>query len=423
MTQRTLSILSTAGLILAAAALACGGARHTDARGAGASDDGAAPPETPAVLDAVSAANTAFALTLYRALPADRPNAFFSPFSISTAFAMVQGGARGRTAGEIASVFHFPGADTLHRAYRDLLAVLAPGEDASFRLDVANRLWGGEGFAFLPGYLALTGKDYGAELATLDFQGAPEGARGKINDWVSEKTRDKIPDLLPPGSIDARTRLVLTNAVYFKGTWADTFHVDDTHPGPFRKANGDTASVPFMHRTGSYLAAEFDGFQALEIPYRGDGNSMVMFLPHADDGLPALAARFSPDSLDVWLQALTRRSVELTLPRFTLNARMDLGGVLAQLGMPAAFNPPEADFSGMDGKRDLFLSAAVHQAYVKVDEHGTEAAAATAPVMSLSSVRVPQFRFTADHPFLFLIRDRATGTVLFLGRVGDPGRS
>jgi serpin B len=374
-----------------------------------------------------------FAFDLYARLAGGEGNLFLSPYSISTALTMTYGGARGETADQMAKALRLPASgEAVHGAYgalqSDLNAAGAggpvrrspKGEGGAFELAVANRLWGQKGFAFLPDFLALLDARYGAGLEPLDFAAATEAARQTINAWVEEKTRDKIKELLKPGVLDAATRLVLTNAIYFKGKWAEEFDKKATQDEDFFLAPEKKVTAPLMHRTADFGYFEGDDLQALELPYQGERLSMVVLLPKPKDGLAALEAALSADKVSEWVGKLSRREVQVALPRFKTTAEFSLGEVLAAMGMQDAFDASRADFSGMTGTKDLFISAVVHKAFVDVNEEGTEAAAATAVVMTLSAMPEPPPVFRADHPFLFLIRDTRSGAILFLGRIADP---
>ena len=377
------------------------------------------PAEYQAEADELVAGNNAFALDLYGELRGEKGNLFFSPFSISTAFAMLHAGARTQTEAEMAQVFRFPLAqDRLHLLYRELLASLDRGTAfEGYRLSVANRLWGQVGYGFLPDYLAVTRDAYGAPLEPLDFAADPEACRGTINDWVAEKTEDRIRDLMPRGSIDSLTRLVLTNAIYFKGTWETQFDAEKTAKAPFFVTPGAPVSADMMTVEAEFASGAVDGVSILELPYEGEDLSMIVLLPEELDGLPALEERLTPENLESWVGGLAAREQTVHLPRFEMTRFFPLNETLAGMGMPSAFDPASADFSGINGLRNLCVQAAVHKAFVKVNEEGTEAAAATG--ISMGETSVPP-SFTANRPFLFLIRDNVTGSILFLGRVTDP---
>jgi serpin B len=312
--------------------------------------------------------------------------------------------------------------DELHPAFGTINSrLLETEDDAGYQLNVANRLWGQQGYGFVPGYLALTRDAYGAELQTVDFARATEDARSRINTWVEEQTRGKIPNLIPPGVLDSLTRLVLTNAIHFKGDWAATFPEQATEDAPFFPSGEDEVIVPLMHRRGSYRYAEGDGLKILELPYGTGDLAMVVLLPDAKDGLGALEARLGAEQLGRWLAGLRRQEVAVALPRFSLSSQFTLNQALSTLGMTLPFQQGQADFSGMDGSRELYITAAIHKAFVDVNEEGTEAAAATGIVVGVRSALPSEPKvFRADHPFLFLIRDTRTGSILFLGRLTQP---
>ena len=361
--------------------------------------------------------NNAFALELYGRLRERPGNLFLSPYSISTALAMTYAGARGQTADQMARALHFPlPPDRLPAAYEPLISSIHGGpEPRPYQLLVANALWGREGLEFRPEYLRVVEAHFGAGLFRVDFR-SPEPARRTINAWVADKTRDKIGELIGPGALAPETLLVLTNAIYFKGDWLTPFPRSDTWDEDFHAAGPGRVRVPMMHRTGRLGYAERDGFQALELPYKGDALAMLVLLPRTTDGLAVLEGTLSLDGLDM----RERRLVRVSFPRFRLEGGFALQEVLAAMGMPDAFRR-EADFSGMTGRREPFISAVLHKAYVDVNEQGTEAAAATGVVMRPTAAPVDRpVEFRADHPFLFLIRDRRTGSILFLGRVANP---
>jgi serpin B len=369
-------------------------------------------------------ANTEFALGLYDKLRTRDGNLFLSPYSISTALAMTYEGACGETAEEMAKALHFtPDHERLRAAFAALLARTRPGKKDDYQLSVANALWGQKNFGFLPEFLNHTRESYGAGLREVDFIGSTEEARKTINAWVEKQTKDKIKDLLQPGILTEDTRLVLTNAIYFKGLWARQFKKSATKEEPFRTAGGGSVKAPLMHQTGDFKYAHGGDFQALELPYRGDDLSMVVLLPKKADGLPALEAKLTASNLDAWLGKLQKQEVEVALPRFKMTRSFGLNATLKALGMRRAFVPGGADFTGMAGSegRRLFIQAVVHKAFVDVNEEGTEAAAATAVAVGADSEPPPPPVFRADHPFVFLISDNRSGSVLFLGRLANPG--
>lgn len=367
---------------------------------------------SPTVVDG----NSAFALDLYQRLKDQPGNLFFSPHSISTALAMAYAGARNETEAQMARTLHFSlPQEKLHPAFAALDKDLAARKGCE--LAVANRLWGQKGYAFLDAFLGTTRDCYGAALEPLDFGTDAEGARKTINAWVEKQTRDKISGLLQPGSLGPDTKLVLTNAIYFKGKWDSPFDAGRTGDAPFQTSGDRKIDVRMMRQKGTYRHATAGAIQILELPYQEDALSMVVLLPREATGLADLEAGLTEASLKRWLSGLQSSEVDVSFPRLKLTSTFSLGNTLAGMGMPLAFS--NADFSGMTGSRELSLTAVIHQAFVDVNEEGTEAAAATAvELLKCLDHDTPVFR--ADHPFLFLIRDRKSGAILFMGRVVDP---
>ncbi len=367
--------------------------------------------------------NNAFAVALYGQLRNGSGNLFFSPESISTALAMAYAGARGETASHMAKTLHFTlPPEQLHPAMGALLKELNGTHDA-YQLSVANALWAQHGYNFLDDYLNLLKNDYGAGLNQVDFKGATEAARQTINQWVEEKTQDKIKDLLQPGSLRPDTRLVLTNAIYFKGDWETQFDKAQTKNEDFHLSQGQTVTAPLMHREGGFNYFDGGTFQALAIPYKSKELSMIVFLPKDPGGLGELEQSLTAGNMQQWLRRLAPVSkVIVTLPKFKMTREFELGATLGAMGMPQAFSS-SANFSGMTGHRDFAISAVIHKAYVDVNEEGTEAAAATAVTMRAMAMRPagqPPPVFRADHPFVFVIRDNGSESILFMGRVMDP---
>ncbi len=368
--------------------------------------------------------NTAFALDLYDQLKTQGGNLFFSPYSISSALAMTTAGARGETAAQMEKVLHFaPGGGEAHAAFealqRRLDAVQAQG---AVQLAVANSLWPQKDYPFLPDFLELVKARYDAVITPLDFAGDTEGARQTINGWVEEKTREKIRDLIAQGNLDPLTRMVLVNAIYFKGSWASRFDAARTEEADFQVATDSMVRVPMMAQTRKYAYAETDDGQVLKLPYAGGDVSMLVVLPREKAGLAALEAGLSMERLAEWTTQLVEREVRVLLPKFKMTwGATELNKNLKALGMADAFDEMRADFSGMDGRKGwLYIGLVLHKAFVEVNEEGTEAAAATAVAMRVKSMPRPPVEFRADHPFLFLIREEETGAILFMGRVADP---
>ncbi len=394
---------------------------------------------------AVVEGNNKFALELYAKLRVREGNLFFSPYSISTALAMTCAGARGKTEKQMAEVLRFPlehykalddnqgrpfyrierrpmSRERIAAAFGALQRGLkADSKKSGYELTVANALWGQKGYGFLKTFLKLTEKNYGAGLKEVDFIAATEAARKTINAWVEKKTKNKIKNLIPKGVLNRLTRLVLTNAIYFKGNWARQFKKDRTKDAPFTLAGGERVDAPMMNQTAEFNYMETEDFQGLELPYVDDELSMIILLPKQVDGLAEFEKTLTLENLSQWPARLHKRKVIVSVPKFKMTSQFRLAEVLKSMGMTDAFVPDVADFSGMNGKRDLFISAVIHKAYVDVNEEGTEAAAATAVVVGVTSVmpgRIPVFR--ADHPFLFLIRDSDSGSILFIGRMMNP---
>jgi serpin B len=371
--------------------------------------------------------NGAFALDLYHVLRKDHGNLFYSPYSISVALAMTYAGARGETERQMADALHYaPLQDRLHPAFNALdLALTSRGEGAhgkdgeGFRLHIANAIWGQMGYTFLSEFLDVLAVNYGAGLRLVDFVQAPEEARVTINDWVSEQTEGRIEDLIPPGAIDALTRLVLTNAIYFNAAWSMPFQEELTEDGPFHLLDGGEVTVPMMMQTESFGYNAGKGYQAVELPYDGRELSMVLLVPEAGE-FEAFEDSLDVDRVESILEDLAPTQVALSMPKFEIESSFSLVNALAALGMPDAFSS-QADFSGMTGNRDLNISDVVHKAFVSVDEAGTEAAAATAVMMKLTAMPAEPIKVTVDRPFIFAIRDIQTGALLFVGRVVDPG--
>jgi len=369
--------------------------------------------------EALVQGNTEFALDLYARLRTEEGNLFLSPYSISTALAMTYAGARGETAGQMADVLHFaPEQARLHPAFAALQSsVKAAGYGSGCRLHTANALWGQQGYGFLEEFLALERRHYGAGLRELDFAHATEQARQTINAWIADQTQQMIKELLEAKDLDPGVALVLTNAIYFKGLWASQFDPQSTREGPFRINEEEKVVVPMMQQLRRFPYAATEQVDLLELPYVGDRLSMVILLPKAADGLERLEESLNRENLDRWLGQLGQEALHVSLPRFKLDTRFDLAKTLSAMGMIDAFSSAKADFSGMTGRRDLFISLVIHQAQMEVNEEGTEAAAGTAVVMRKGPRPAV---FAADHPFLLLIRDQQSGSILFIGRVVNP---
>lgn len=401
---------------------------------------------TPQVQSVVDS-NTRFALNLYSQLATRSGNLFFSPYSISTCFAMLYAGASGNTERQMSEVLGF---GTNQQQFSSLFGQLQAAIETdqatnAVELNVANALWLQEGFPFLPAFLQTAANQYQANIGQADFLTDASDVTGEINNWVAQETQNKIQNIIPPGYINQNTVLVLANAIYFLGAWTIPFEETNTTTQPFYLSsatlvqaplmrlplaqavggNGQPANVTFNYMQSYPMGqgpASSNDFQAIELPYGSNQLSMVILLPSQVDGLGRLEQQLSPAFLSNVLGRMTPREVEIFLPRFTVESSFDLGNALAAMGMTDAFTPFVADFSGIDGARDLFVSFVLHKAWGRVNEAGTEAAAATVIGISTSvAFGAPVFR--ADHPFLFLIRDTQTGSALFLGRLSNPSSS
>jgi len=407
----------------AGASTGCGPAKAQQPRtqratGAPVTVAAATPVAWTAELDAIAAGCNTFARELLRPLGADGGDTFFSPFSVHAALAMTAVGARGDSFAQLAAALHLPDRTALPAA--GAFVRFHDQGDRPYELAVANALWGQEGLAWEDAFASALAADFGAGFQTADFAGDPDGERRRINGWVGERTRDRIPELIVAGQVTELTRLVLTNAIFFKGRWATPFEPALTTEQPFHRADGTTVPVPLMHRRGQERHFAGDGFQVLALPYAGGGIECVVILPRAADGLRAVEERFTPTALAAWLDAAEPVKVAIWLPRFRLERRYDLVGALATLGVRDLFIQDKADLSGMTAER-LAVGRVVHQAFVEVNEEGTEAAAATAVIANAPGPPPPRpVEFRADRPFLFLIRDRVHGVILFIGRSTGP---
>ncbi len=385
-------------------------------------------PQVPAADAAeLEAGNTAFAFDLYRELGAEPGNLFFSPHSISTALAMTYAGARTATEQEMAATLHFTlPQDRLHPAFNALDQALAERSKVKLAKDekgsppelhIANATWGDKEYRFLDDYLDVLALNYGAGLRLLDFRKDPEGSRETINSWVEEQTNDRIKDLIPEGAIDGLTRLVLTNAIYFKASWVTAFDEGKTAPAPFQLLDGSSVEASMMRASGAKVRyARAGSFQAVELPYIGNEVSMLILLPDAGKFAEAEAG-LDADELRTITAALKPVLATLSMPKFEFEWELSLKDPLRALGMESAFEG--ADFSGMDGTRNLAITDVLHKSFIAVDEQGTEAAAATAVI--IGETAAPEVvEVTVDRPFIFLIRDKPTGAILFLGRLASP---
>jgi serpin B len=381
------------------------------------------PDVTDSELATLVQGNTEFAVDLYHEASVKDGNLFMSPYSVSTALAMTYAGASTNTATQMAATLHFDlPADKLHAAFDKLAIELAArGQNAKadtipFRLTTANAIFGATDMTLLDPFLETLARSYDAGVRVLDFAADPDAARERINAWVEDRTNDRIKDLLPAGSISEATRLVLTNAIYFSAAWAEPFEASETADHTFTTAAGAPVTVPFVHGVQERGYAQGSGYKAAELPYDGDELSMIVVVP---DDLASFESSMTADVLAGIAATTKTYALDLTLPKFEFDAPLPLKQTLVDLGMTDAFDSDLADFSDIDGLRDLFIGDVLHKGFISVNENGTEAAAATAVVLNGDAAPEPA-TLVVDKPFVFFIRDRATGAILFIGRVVDP---
>ena len=415
-------VAASTALALAALATGCSRPAEQARTGKAASEPTvAAAPINSAFAGSIAEGNRAFGLALYRQLAARPGNLFISPISIAGAFGPVAAGAEGETRTEIARALRFPadGGPTLHPELGRFMRGLERDRNGA-TLSIANALWVQQGFAMKPKFVRTAREDYGATSENLDFVSAPDAAAARINGWVNAETRGRIPKLFTHDAFTVDTRLVVTNAVYFLGDWADQFKRSATTQQLFYLQGGGARQVPMMSRQGEYRTLWTETFQAIDLPYKDERLSMTVFLPNARAGLPAFETELSPERLTEWLHKLDAAQpgkTQLYLPRVEINEGYDLEKPLSAMGMSLAFTRGKANFRGI-ADVDLYISKAVHKTFVRMDEKGTEAAAATGLVISTVSAPLP---FRADHPFFFLLRDKTSGAILFMGRIADLG--
>ncbi len=364
----------------------------------------------------------AFTYSLFRQLNSENENLFFSPYSISTALGMTYEGARGRTAEEMKNVLHLNADSVKRRANAKSLFTEINRENLPYKLSTANALWAASDFVMRPSFKSTIANYYGGGVTNLDFVHQSEASRKTINSWVEERTNNRIKNLIPSGAITPLTRLVLTNAIYFKGAWLKQFNKDDTRESAFTTSTGATQQVKMMAKTDEKAVYNYYAdhtFQMIELPYAGNDLSMIVLLPKQDKMKYLTTPDFLNQISQLELQMKQQR-VNVFLPKFKFDTKYMLSSTLSKMGMPTAFDDG-ANFSGMSANESLKISEVIHQAFVEVNEEGTEAAAATAVVMVVTDCihstrdEIPEFR--ADHPFLFLIKQKSTGEVLFMGRM------
>lgn len=366
--------------------------------------------------------NTLFALDLYNQLKMTDGNLFFSPFSIFTALAMTWAGARENTAVQMAETLHFTEKPAqFHRAIGDLISQLnAVQKETDVELSIANAIWAQKGYQFLDEFFRIVQQSYQADLKQVDFSSAAESARQAINAWVEQQTNEKIKDLLPPKVLNALTRLVLVNAIYFKGFWDNQFKSRDTREMEFWLLTEVAVKVPMMHQEHQFGYWENDWLQIMEMPYKEESLSLIVLLPKEKTGITDLEQKLNFENMMAWQSRLRKRKVIVFFPKFKIESQFSLGQTLALMGMPDAFDPELADFSAMVGQKELYISAVIHKAFLEVNEEGSEAAAATGVVVSVTSIAPSPPIFKADHPFVFFIRYNKSQSILFLGRVLNP---
>lgn len=369
--------------------------------------------------------NNSFALNIYQSLRAQSGNLILSPFSISLALAMTYAGAHGETESQMAQTLHFLPQEQLHPSFNQLDLNLqkeninSNKEQEPLQIKIANSIWAEQTFGFLKEFLDTLALNYGAGIYLSDFINNAEPTRQEINNWVSDKTQEKIQNLIPEGSLNPDTRMVLVNAIYFKADWLDQFDAEDTFNHPFNLLDGTQVDVPMMSQ-GMYIPyIQEDGYQAIQLPYAGETVVMNIIIP--DEGkFEEVESSLNYEMLTDIFGNMNQTSMFLRMPKFQFESAFSLSDVLKELGMTNAFDRNKADFSGMTGKKDLFISEVIHKAFVAVDEEGTEAAAATAVIMETTGAAMYDMTLVIDHPFIFLIRDLESGQILFIGRVLNP---
>lgn len=384
------------------------------------------PQADPEAVRQLAQSNNGFALALYQALRDQDGNLIYSPYSIFQALLMTAAGAEGATASQMASVL---GVDLNNPEIHNLMNALNKAlttqpeylqSDAQpLTFNIANAVWAQKDFHFEQSFLDTLSANYNAGLKLVDFN-KPEDARALINLWVAAQTNDKIQELIPEGLLDQMTRMVLTNAIYFKGAWSNQFEEKDTEDGSFTLLDGSSETVPFMHGNFTLSALVSDKIQAIRLPYEGGTYAMAAIMPL--ENFAEFEAQLTAADLEQLLNSLQSSSamVDLSMPKFQAESRFGLGEILAGLGMPDAFDAQKADFSGMTGKPDLMISSVLHQATIDVNEEGTEAAAATAVAMSLTSMPGQSYTIRLDKPFIYVIYETTTNTITFMGRVVNP---
>lgn len=379
------------------------------------------PKQYPSANASIANSINNFTFKTYSVLSNESGNLFFSPFSISTALSMAAEGAGGKTLEEMHNILELSNDSSANRKGFESLLNSLDAKNASYNLSIANAIWIEKTFSAKPEFSSALSIYYHALAQQADFANNPDGERTNINNWVAGKTNNKILDLIPQGGLDSYMRLVIVDAIYFKGNWAQQFNKNDTQNAPFFISQSKNVSVPLMHISKSENASYYSDneLKALEMDYQGDNLSMLILLPNPNHSLSEVEAGLSSAAVSDIRAQLVHQSVQVWLPRFSMTKSKEMSDLLKELGMKSAFDPNAADFSGINSTEGLYISDVFHKAFINVNETGTEAAAATAVGIRATAMEIPP-EFRADHPFLFFIMDKHTGTILFMGRVTDP---
>jgi serpin B len=364
--------------------------------------------------------NHDFAIELYDLLRTENENVFVSPYSVSTALGMLHLGAQGNTETEMSTLLGVFADDEKqwHQGQGTLVQEFDLGNNCNYQLSVANKAYLQTGYSYQQSFIDDLSNYYDSAIGELDFSADPEAARIHINDWVSENTNEKIPELFPANSIQSNTKLVLTNAIYMNAPWKDSFDPQNTYSGNFTLVDGSSTDVEMMYRADMpYSIGYQDGFRVVEIPYSGEELVFTAIIPDAFDGLDAIEEQLTVERLSEWKSNMYLSEGEVTIPKFEMRYKETLNPILKQLGMLDAFDPSLSDFSGISEETQLTVSLVIHEAWLKVSESGTEAAAATG--VTAFDTSAGEY-VSLNRPFLFLIEDKLSGSVLFMGKLSDP---
>ena len=385
--------------------------------------------DSPVIVEKLVKDNTVFAIELYKKLCSETGNISISPYSISASLAMACAGARGNTQKQMTETLRFSvEPKNVQPAFESLRLILDKLEgNGGVSLNVANSLWPQKGYDIFPEYKDLLKTYYGASTISLDYKSQPGEAIKTINEWVEGRTQGRIKDIITPDAINPNTKMVLTNAICFKGDWEEKFDDDLTEDSKFFISSDNSTEIQMMKHTGMFKYADIESLQILEIPYAGNELSMIAILPKDTEGIRALERNISSENLNIWKAKMGSTKVLAHIPRFKILSSFDLSDALVSMGMIDAFNSRDANFNGIAPRNDdpLFLSTVIHKAFVEVNEEGTQASAATSMIatdeISLNDAQIPVFQ--ADHPFIFLIQENQTGSILFMGRVSEPTKA